>query len=119
MTRPKTHKREIACPFYDLSIAFSGLFEKMESFVGFARVVLGEAARGNTDKTIALRRRWSKRRRDVKCNIHHWRFEHSEEGGGERGKEGEKIEGTKVEASKSGSKMQTSWKIVKAKTLQM
>jgi len=43
---------------------------------------------------------------------------YSEEGGGEKKKE-KKIEGTKVEVNKSGSKMQTSWKIVKAKMLQM
>lgn len=33
----KTRKDEIACSFYDPSIAFSGLFEKMEFFVS-ARV---------------------------------------------------------------------------------
>lgn len=32
----KTHKDEIACSFYDPSIAFSGLFEKMESFAGLS-----------------------------------------------------------------------------------
>lgn len=116
--QPKTRKREIACPFYDPSIAFSGLFEKMESFAGLARVVLGEATR------VKIRIKLLRREgdgpgggKDVKCSIHQWRLEHSEEGGG--GEREKKIEGTKVEASKSGSKMQTSWKIVKAKTLQM
>lgn len=60
----------------------------MESFVVLARVVLGEATRVET-RIKLLRREGDGPRggRNVKCSIHEWRFEHSEEGGGEKGGE--------------------------------
>lgn len=87
----------------------------MESFTGFSQVVLGKATRGEA-RIKLLRRKGDgpEGGRSAASNI----------GGGlnaVKRKKGERRAESKVnkEASKSGSKMQTSWKIVKAKMLQM
>lgn len=87
----------------------------MESFAGLSQVVLGKAARGET-RVKLLRRKGDgpERGRSAASNI----------GGGSntvKREKGKRRAESKVnkKASKSGSKMQTSWKIVKAKMLQM
>jgi len=110
LAQPKPRKGEIACSFYDPSIEFSVLFEKMESFVGPGRVVLGNATRKGKHRLKLL---WSRRWRGggeangpvkERRNIHRCAascVDCSGVGGSGGGGRRER----KVVASKSGSKM--------------